>query len=137
MSALCQCGHHNVPPRGNSAAPRLAHDGTPIAVGLGLIVSGDLEREGFVMFEHWTAVEADTGDAGNFELDRQHISLLAGWVVTGCTENGTHCAIGKGLGIKASSGLGILIVPEANRVLCHCISFHFEANLNCYAFVSR
>ena len=26
-------------------------DGVPIAVGLGLIVSGDLEREGFVMFE--------------------------------------------------------------------------------------
>ena len=83
------------------------------------------------MFERGAAVEADTRDAGNFELDCQHISLLAGWVVTGCAMDGTHRAVGKGLGIKASSGLGIIIVPEANRVLCHCISLRFEAYLNC------
>ncbi len=41
----------------------IADDGVPIAVGLGLIVSGDLEREGFAMFECGTAVEADTRDA--------------------------------------------------------------------------
>src|SRR6266480_1142364 len=82
------------------------------------------------MFERETAVEADTRDAGNFEFDYQHISLLARWVVTGCTEDGTHRAVGKSLGIKASSGLGIFIVPEANRVLCHCLSFRFEARHN-------
>src|ERR1700736_346594 len=87
---------------------------------------GDLEREGFAMFERGTAVEADTRDAGNFEFDCQHISLLAEWVVTGCTVDGTHRAVGKGLGIKASSGLGIFIVPETNRVLCHCMSFRFH-----------
>src|SRR3954452_24011181 len=47
----------------------IADDGVPIAVGLGLIVGGDLEREGFVMSEHGTAVQADTRDTGNTELD--------------------------------------------------------------------
>src|SRR6185312_14305798 len=94
-------------------------DGVPIAIRLSLIVSGDLERKGFIMFERWTAVEADTGDAGNLELDHQHVSLLARRKVTGCTMDGTHRAVGKGFGIKSSSGLGILVVPEANCVLCH------------------
>src|SRR2546428_11760214 len=43
----------------------IADDGVPVAVGLLLIVSGDLEREGFVMLERRTAVEANTGDAGD------------------------------------------------------------------------
>jgi hypothetical protein len=60
-----------------------------------LIIGGDLEREGFVVLERGTAVEADTGDAGDRELDRQHVALLAGWVVAGCTVNGTYRAIGK------------------------------------------
>src|SRR5262249_55856438 len=102
-------------------------DRVPIAIRLSLIVSGDLERKCFIMFERRTAVEADTGDASNFKLDRQHISLLARWIVTGCTVDGTHCAVGKGFNIKSSSGLGILIVPEANCVLCHCMSFRSEA----------
>src|SRR4029077_11001488 len=113
-------------PAARALLAAIADDSVPIAVGLGLIVSGDLEREGFAMFECGTAVEADTRDAGNFEFDCQHISLLAEWVVTGCTVDGTHRAVGKGLGIKASSGLGIFIVPETNRVLCHCMSFRFS-----------
>src|SRR5207249_7692653 len=108
----------------------IADDRVPIAVGLGLIVSRDLKRKGFAVFERGTAVQADTRNAGNFEFDYQHISLFAGWVVTGCTMDGTHRAVGKDLGIKASSGLGILIVPQANCVLCHCMSFRFEARLN-------
>src|SRR5713101_7398996 len=34
----------------------IANDGVPVAVGLLLIVGGDLEREGFVMLERRTAV---------------------------------------------------------------------------------
>src|SRR5262249_13647226 len=34
--------------------PAIADDGVPIAIGLFLIVGGDLEREGFVMLEHRT-----------------------------------------------------------------------------------
>src|SRR6266849_5713642 len=119
--------HHRIfAPAARALLAAIADDSVPIAVGLGLIVSGELEREGFVMSERGTAVEADTRDAGNFEFDCQHISLLAEWVVTGCTVDGTHRAVGKGLGIKASSGLGIFIVPETNRVLCHCMSFRFH-----------
>jgi hypothetical protein len=73
--------------------------------------TGDLEREGFVVLERGTADEADTGDARDRELDRQHVTLLARWVVAGCTVNGTYRAIGKGLGIEARSCLGVFVVP--------------------------
>src|ERR1700681_8756 len=78
-------------PAARALLAAIADDSVPIAVGLGLIVSGDLEREGFAMFERGTAVEGDTRDAGNFEFDCQHISLLAEWVVTGCTVDGKTC----------------------------------------------
>src|SRR5258707_365219 len=66
-------------PTAGSLLAAIADDGVPIAVGLSLIVSGDLEREGFVMFERGTAVEADTRDTGNIEFDYKHISLFTGW----------------------------------------------------------
>jgi len=72
-------------------------------------------------------IEADTRDAGNREFDDQHITRFAGWVVAGCMVDGAHRAVGEGCGVKAGSRLGVLIVPEANRVLCHCESFRFEA----------
>src|SRR6185295_7109664 len=68
-------------------------DGVPIAIGLSLIGRGDLERKGLIVFEHGPAVEADTVDASNFELDGQHIPLLTGRIVTGCTVDGTHRAV--------------------------------------------
>src|SRR4029078_11890402 len=109
-------------PAARALLAAIADDGVPIAIGLGLIVSGDHERKGFAVLELRTAVEADTGDAGNLEFDHQHISLLAGWVVTGCAPDSADRAVGKGLGIKAGSSLGILVVPDANRILCHCMS---------------
>src|SRR5437016_9414399 len=119
-------------PAARTLLATIADDGVPVAVGLALIVGGDLEREGFAMFERGTAVEAETRDAGNREFDRQHVALLAGWVVTGCAVDGTHRAVGKGLGVEAGSSLGVLIVPEANRVLCHYVSFRFEAKFRPY-----
>src|ERR1700733_12473460 len=98
-------------PAARALLAAIADDGVPIAVGLSLIVSGDLEREGFVVFERGTAVDADTQDAGNIEFYRKHISLLTGWVVTRCTVDGTHSAVRKGFGIKTSGGLSIPIVP--------------------------
>src|SRR5215813_14102539 len=79
------------------------------------------------MFERRTAVETDTRNAGNHEFDHQHITGLAGWVITGCTVDCAHCAVGKCLGVEAGGSLSVLIVPEANRVLCHCEPFRFEA----------
>src|SRR5262249_53331392 len=89
----------------------ITDDGVPVAVGLWLIVGGDLEREGLVVLDRRTAVEADTGDARDRELDDQHITGLAGRIVAGCTVNGTYRAIGKGLGIEARSCLGVFVVP--------------------------
>jgi len=37
--------------------------------------------------------------------------------------DGAHHAVGKGLGVEAGSSLGVLIVPEANRVFAICESF--------------
>src|SRR6267154_728569 len=119
-------------PAARTLLAAIADDGVPVAVGLVLIVGGDLEREGFAMFERGTAVEAETRDAGDGEFDRQHVALLAGWVVTGRSVDGTHRAVGKGLGVEAGSSLSVLIVPDANRVLCHYVSFRFEAKFQAY-----
>src|ERR1700704_2116211 len=107
--------------------PAIADDGVPVAVGFLLIVGGDLEREGFVVFECGTAVQADTRDASNRELDRQHITRFAGWVVAGRAVDSTYHAVGKDLGVETGSSLGVLIVPEANRVLRHWVSLCFES----------
>src|ERR1700722_5228025 len=90
-------------PAARTLLAAIADDGVPVAVGLGLIVGGDLEREGFAVFERGTTVEAETRDAGDCEFDRQHLTLFAGWVVTGCEMDGTHKAVGKGLSVEAGS----------------------------------
>src|SRR5436853_36836 len=54
-------------PAARTLLAAIADDGVPIAVGLGLILSRDLKREGFVVFERRTAVQANTRNAGNFE----------------------------------------------------------------------
>src|SRR3954449_2498402 len=110
-------------PAARTLLAAIADDGVPVAVGLVLIVGGDLEREGFALFERGTAVEAETRDAGDCEFHRQHVALLAGWVVTGCTVDAAHGTVGKGFGVEAGSSLCVLIVPQANRVLGHCVSF--------------
>src|SRR4051812_14767774 len=115
-------------PAARALLSAIAHDGVPVAVGLLLIVGGDLEREGFVVLEHGTAVEADAGYSGDREFDHQHVALLAGRVVTGCTADGSHRAVRKGRGVKAGGSLGVLVVPDADRVLCHGMSFCLEPN---------
>ena len=109
-------------PAARTLLTSIADDGVPVAVGLLLIIGGDLKRKSFVMLERGTAVEAKTRDAGNREFHRQHVALLAGGVVTGGTVDGAHGAVGKGFGVEAGSSLGVLVVPQANRVLGHCLS---------------
>src|SRR5258708_3717030 len=82
------------------------------------------------MLEHGTAVEAKTRDAGDCEFHRQHIALLAGGVVTGRTVDAAHGAVGKGFGVEAGSSLCVLVVPQANRVLGHCLSFRWAFRLD-------
>src|SRR5262249_37681148 len=98
-------------PAARALLAAITDDCVPIAVGLFLIVGGDLKRERFVMLERGTTVEAKTGYAGDGEFDRQNVTLLARRIVTGCTVDGTHRAVGKGLGVEAGSSLGVLLVP--------------------------
>src|ERR1700755_906073 len=80
------------------------------------------------MLEYGTTVEADTRNSSDGEFDRQHIARFTHWVIARCAMNGLHCAVGKGLRIKARRGLGILFIPDANGVLgcSHCVSFPFK-----------
>ena len=54
-----------------SWAPAVADVRVQVAIGPALIVGGDLEREGFVILEHGTSVEVDTGNARKHEFDRR------------------------------------------------------------------
>ena len=53
-------------------------------------------RSSFVMLEHWTAVEAETGYAEDREFDRQLVALLSAGIVAGGTVHSTDRAVGKG-----------------------------------------
>src|SRR5712672_3761268 len=128
---LCQHARRDLPgdaplvlaPAARTLLASIADNCVPVAVGLLLIIGGDLKRESLVMLERGTAVKTDAGDAGDCEFYRQHVALLAGWIITGCTVEDTHGAVGKGFGVEAGSSLCVLIVPQANRVLGHCVSF--------------
>src|SRR4030095_15269492 len=130
---LCQHAWRDLPgdaplvlaPAARALLSSIADNGVPVAVGLLLIIGGDLKRESFVMLERGTAVEAKTRDAGDREFYRQHVALLAGGIVTGGAVDGAHGAVGKGFGVEAGSSLGVLVVPQANRVLGHCLSFRW------------
>src|SRR3546814_2243827 len=65
-------------PAARALLAAIADDGVPIAVGFLLIVGGDLERDGFVVLERGAAVEAETGYAGDCEVDRHTSPFLAG-----------------------------------------------------------
>src|SRR6266516_6872775 len=57
-------------PAARALLASIADNGVPVAVGLLLIIGGDLKRESFIVLEHGTAVEAHTGDAGDSEFYR-------------------------------------------------------------------
>src|SRR5262249_33651652 len=59
----------------------VADDRVPVAVRLLLIFGRDLEGKGLVVPELRAAVETETGNAQNGELDRQHVTLLAARIV--------------------------------------------------------
>src|SRR5262245_24093914 len=69
--------------------PAITDDCVPIAVRLLLIFGCNLEREGFVMLEHWTAVEAETGYAEDREFDRQLVALLSAGIIAGGSVHST------------------------------------------------
>src|ERR1041385_3325054 len=122
-------------PTARALLAAIANDGIPVAVSLLLILGGDLDREGFVVLEDGAAVEADAGYPEDRECDRQHIAFIAGRVVAGGTVDGTHRAVGKRLGVEAGCSFGVLVIPKANRVLGHSLSFPLRVKLA--RFLSR
>src|ERR1035438_3003224 len=95
----------------------ISHDCVPQAVGFSLVVGRDLKRERLVVRELRPAIKPDAGDANYSELDRQDIALLAVGIVARRAEDSAHGAVGKGLGIKASSIHGSTVIPETDRIL--------------------
>ena len=71
------------------------------------------------MLERRPAIEAKAGDAGNNEFDRQHITCFAGRIISGRKVDRNDPAVRENLRIEAGSSLGVLVVPNANRVLGH------------------
>ena len=91
-------------------------DGVPQAVGLGLVVGGDLEREGFAVLELRAAVQADAGDADDGECNREHVSLLASGVVGGRAEHLADGAVGEGGSVEVGGLDGAAVKPQAQGV---------------------
>jgi hypothetical protein len=72
--------------------------------------------------QHTTACRKPKAGAAS-QRNTQSTRMGSRW----CVVDGTHGAVGKDLRTKASSGLGIFILPKTDRVLCHCVSFHLGA----------
>jgi hypothetical protein len=62
----------------------------------------------------------------NREFDDQDVTGRAGRVVTGCTVDCAHYAVGKRFRVEAGRSLSVLIVPEANRVLAIASPFDLK-----------
>ncbi|MNV65559.1 hypothetical protein D3C71_1582590 [compost metagenome] len=69
------------------------------------------------MFERRPAVEPDAGDAGDGEIDGQHIALFAGGKVCRCMVDGVHRAVREGGGVEGGGVQRGTVEPEADRVL--------------------
>ena len=110
-------------PAARALLTAIVDDGVPVAIGFFLIVCGDLEGEGFALFERGAAVETDAGHARDGEFNREHITLFARGKIAWGTVHGTHSAVWEYLGVEASRSLGVLVVSKANGVLVHCMSF--------------
>src|SRR5437879_1123304 len=99
------------------SVPPIADDRVPVAVRLFLILRGDLEGKGLGVPERRAAVEAETGNAHNSELHREHIALLAARIVARRRVNRGYFTIRKGGGVEARRLMRVLVEPEADRVL--------------------
>src|SRR3546814_14824379 len=86
------------------------------AIGLGLVVGGDLERERLAVLERRASVQADAGDARHGELDGQYVALLAGRKIPRRAVDRPHGAVREGFGIEGRGFERGAVEPEADRV---------------------
>jgi hypothetical protein len=104
-------------PAAGAGLAAVVDEGVPQAVGFGLVVGGDLEGEGLGVRKDRPAVQADAGDAGDGEFDRQHVALLAHRVVGGRVEHGADGAVREGGGVELRGFERGAVEPEADGVL--------------------
>ncbi len=96
----------------------VADDRVPVMIRFGLVGVRDLKRECPVVLDVGSAVEPETGNAHDGELDRQHVPFLPRRKVSRGAVHRADGRIGKGLGVEPGRVLGVVLVPKANRVLC-------------------
>src|SRR5215203_4225743 len=102
--------------------PPVADDRVPVAVGLCLILRRDLEGKGLTVLVVRPAIESDTGYARDGEFDNQGIACFAVGIVARRTVDCADTALGKCFRVEARGLFGIVVVPEADRVLGHLIN---------------
>src|SRR5262249_36339550 len=95
----------------------IADNCVPVTVRLFLILRRDLEGKGLGVPERWSTVETETGNAQDGELHRQHIALLAAWIVTGTLVKRGYFPIRTGDCVEVRRLMRVFVEPEANRVL--------------------
>jgi hypothetical protein len=97
--------------------PAIADDRVPVSIGFFLILGRDLERESFALPENRPAVQADARHAADGEFDNHHVARPIAWGVHRSAMNGADAAIGKGPRVEIRGLLGVLVIPDADRVL--------------------
>ncbi|MNI72058.1 hypothetical protein D3C73_1279780 [compost metagenome] len=95
----------------------VADDGIPQAIGLGLVLGGNLERERFAVLEGRAAIEPDTGDTADREFDGEDVTLLAVGEVARRVMHGGYFTVGKGLCVERGGLQRTAVVPDADGVL--------------------
>src|SRR5690606_37955386 len=100
--------------------PPVAHDGIPVAIGLFLVDSGDLERERLALLEHGPAVEAEAGNPQHGEVHREHIAFLAAGEIPRRMHDMIHRRAREYAGVEPRGALGVVVEPQADGVLLGC-----------------
>src|SRR5690606_34952758 len=95
----------------------MADDRIPVAIGLGLVVGGHLERERRAVAEGRPAIEAQAGDAQQGEAHDEHVAGLAGGVVAWRVVDCVDAAVREGVGIERGRVQRGAVEPEAYGVL--------------------
>lgn len=95
---FCQSPWGNLPgatpfvfaPAAHTLFATVAHDRVSVTIGLCLVRGCDLEGECFAVLKDGAAIESETGNSHDGELDRQNIPLLPGWEVARCAKYRTN-----------------------------------------------
>ena len=96
-------------PAAGDALAAVVHQGVPVAVSLGLVGGGHLERKRVGVRMPRTAIQAQAGHAQHGEFHRQHIALSASRVVGRRAVHRRHGRIGEHRRIKPRRLFGVAV----------------------------